>query len=109
MPSTIDYANQFGDTPLTWAARKGHLDVVMNLIANNADVNHVRQYNNTPLMWFFWNNGYEIMGILEERTILIFEEKWKPLPTYEQILQQDKDTLPTYEEAIKFKQNINTI
>lgn len=29
---------QYGTTPLIWAARKGHYDSVMHLLANGADV-----------------------------------------------------------------------
>lgn len=29
---------QYGTTPLIWAARKGHYDCVMHLLANGADV-----------------------------------------------------------------------
>lgn len=30
--------SQYGTTPLIWAARKGHYDSVMHLLANGADV-----------------------------------------------------------------------
>lgn len=32
------FFSQYGTTPLIWAARKGHYDSVMHLLANGADV-----------------------------------------------------------------------
>lgn len=32
------FSLQYGTTPLIWAARKGHYDSVMHLLANGADV-----------------------------------------------------------------------
>lgn len=31
------FSSQYGTTPLIWAARKGHYDSVMHLLANGAD------------------------------------------------------------------------
>lgn len=36
--SIIYFSLQYGTTPLIWAARKGHYDSVMHLLANGADV-----------------------------------------------------------------------
>jgi len=32
------FSSQYGTTPLIWAARKGHYESVMHLLANGADV-----------------------------------------------------------------------
>lgn len=32
------FSSQYGTTPLIWAARKGHYDSVIHLLANGADV-----------------------------------------------------------------------
>lgn len=32
------FYSQYGTTPLIWAARKGHYESVMHLLANGADV-----------------------------------------------------------------------
>lgn len=56
----VNYENQFGDTPLVWAIKKGNIDVVNVLLTKDADVNHVDQYGNTSLIWaikkrLYWN------------------------------------------------------
>lgn len=49
LPATGLYAQGRTSTPLHWAARHGHLEVVETLIANGADVNAVDVFGRTPL------------------------------------------------------------
>ena len=44
---------QYGTTPLIWAARKGHFDSVMHLLANGADVDQegAVRYSPSAIMW----------------------------------------------------------
>ena len=37
------YTWQLGGTPLTWAAEKGHIEIVKFLLTAGADVNHVNK------------------------------------------------------------------
>ena len=50
-----------GGTPLHWAARKGHQEIVELLIANGANVNAQDEDGGTPL---FYTSNREITDLL---------------------------------------------
>ena len=50
-PDLVNSKNQYGDTPLHWAAGEGHKDIVALLLADKADVNATGIYGYTPLHW----------------------------------------------------------
>ncbi len=54
----VDAVNQYGSTPLHWAAKNGYESVVQALLAGGVLVDAVNQYGYTPLHWAA-KNGYE--------------------------------------------------
>ena len=50
--------DKYGQTPLSWAAEKGHEVVVKLLLDKNADVESKDKYGRTPLSWAA-KNGHE--------------------------------------------------
>jgi hypothetical protein len=51
----LDYKDTYGQTPLSWAARNGHEEVVELLLEKGAEL---ESYGRTPLSWAAWN-GHE--------------------------------------------------
>lgn len=47
----VDRPSSQKKTPLSWAAEKGHEDVVELLLDNGAEVDHIDSRNRTPLLW----------------------------------------------------------
>ena len=58
--SDVNMKDQYGKTPLIWAALEGHAEIAKELIGANADVNMKDQYGETPLMWAAENGHAEI-------------------------------------------------
>jgi ankyrin repeat protein len=56
--------DEYGWTPMLWAAVNGHADTVRALIALGGDVNLPNDYNWTPLMWAAGNGDNEIVRTL---------------------------------------------
>jgi ankyrin repeat protein len=63
----VDRRDQFGDTPLTAAARVGHLDVARKLLDAGARTDNCSQVFGTPLMAATRNGHHHIMHELIER------------------------------------------
>ena len=62
---TIEETPKKGITPLEWAARKGHAEVVKLLLDNKADVNVSRHTDGaTPLYVAAWNGHTEVVKVL---------------------------------------------
>lgn len=63
----IDAPTRYGATALTFAASKGHLEIVRILLERGADPN-VRDtfYNQTPLSWAAYGDGKELLALLLE-------------------------------------------
>lgn len=49
--ASIDAIDEYKETPLIWAANKGHYDMVKLLLDYGADINYQDIYGETPLMW----------------------------------------------------------
>ncbi|WP_342261210.1 ankyrin repeat domain-containing protein [Spiroplasma endosymbiont of Notiophilus biguttatus] len=109
---SINYVTKDGFTILMLAIKNNDLEIVKYLIDNNANVYQVNEYGHNALILAVWNNNLEVFNFLMENTndILdeeILEQDKNELPTYESMLKEDKDKLPTYEEVMKFQQEIN--
>ena len=50
-PDLVSSIDQWGETPLHWAADRGHKDVAELLLASKAEVNAKDSYSETPLHW----------------------------------------------------------
>lgn len=62
----INTPDQFGETPLLTAVKKGQIDEVKNLIAQGADVNFVNSFKESVLMFAVKKNQLEIVKLLIE-------------------------------------------
>ncbi len=60
-PNTKD---EYGSTPLHWAALKGHLDVVELLLKHGADPNVKDEDGSTPLHDAAWNGHADVVELL---------------------------------------------
>jgi ankyrin repeat protein len=54
----IESKDDYGQTPLSWAARRGYEPVVKLLLEKNADIESKDNNGQTPLSWAA-QNGYE--------------------------------------------------
>lgn len=64
--SSINSPDQFGETPLLKAVKKGQVEEVKNLIAQGADVNFVDQFKESVLMVAIKKNRAEIVKLLTQ-------------------------------------------
>lgn len=62
----VDTPDQFGETPLLNAVKKGQLEEIKNLIAQGADVNFVNPFKESVLMVAVKKNQTEIVKLLVE-------------------------------------------
>ncbi|KYQ93926.1 hypothetical protein DLAC_04923 [Tieghemostelium lacteum] len=60
----INAKDSNGDTPLHWAARNGHDDVIKVLVKYKADVNILNNSKETPLHKAAWKNNLEAVRAL---------------------------------------------
>jgi ankyrin repeat protein len=63
----VNVQDNFGLSPLHWAARKGHFDVVQLYVENGADLNVQEDYGFTPLHEAAENKRDEIVSYLIEK------------------------------------------
>ena len=63
-PISINTPDQFGETPLLKAIKKGQVENVKNLIDQGADVNFVNQFKESMLMVSVKKNQLEIVKLL---------------------------------------------
>lgn len=78
----LDNRDQFDNTALTWAARRGYLRIVRILVEKGADINAANRFGVTPLMWGVMRNHKEIVKFLlrkNARPNLSNEEGTTPL------------------------------
>ncbi|MCG8339835.1 MAG: ankyrin repeat domain-containing protein [Cytophagales bacterium] len=68
--AAVEATDKNGQTPLHWAAYKGHLQVVAYLIENGAKINAKNNYNNTPRDRAA-EKGYEEIVAFLEKAILV--------------------------------------
>jgi hypothetical protein len=55
-----------GDTPLHYAVRNGHIEIVRLLLQNGAEVNARSKHGFTPLHWAAYNGHVDILHLLVE-------------------------------------------
>ncbi|MEM9450055.1 MAG: ankyrin repeat domain-containing protein [Cyanobacteria bacterium P01_E01_bin.6] len=60
--STI--VNDYGETPLHWAAAYGTADITMSLVSQGASVSAVDSHQDTPLHWAAWAGNQESVETL---------------------------------------------
>ena len=66
---TLEEIPKKGITPLEWAARKGHQDVVKVLLDNNADVNASRHTDGATALYVAAQNGHgEVVKLLIDKS-----------------------------------------
>lgn len=63
----VNFQDNFGLTPLHWAARRGHLDIVKLYVEHGADLNAQEDYGFTPLHEAAENKRAEIVSYLIEK------------------------------------------
>ena len=63
---TVNKSYAHGQTPLCWASRNGHLEIVKTLIAAKAEVNKSSVYGYTSLSIALAYNRYEVAAVLRE-------------------------------------------
>src|SRR5438045_5390865 len=54
----------YGQTPLSWAADKGHVDVVKLLLNANANIEAADKYVRTPLSWAAEKGHVDVVKLL---------------------------------------------
>lgn len=59
--ANVSLPNNFGTTPLHWAASKGFKSIAELLIKNGANINYVDAYGKTPLDLTAMHGNYEIL------------------------------------------------
>ncbi|KAK5635619.1 hypothetical protein RRF57_011331 [Xylaria bambusicola] len=67
----ISYGKDFkirkGQTPLSWAARNGHEEIVQLLVEKGADIESKDSIGRTPLLWAAEEGHQEIVQLLVEK------------------------------------------
>ena len=69
----VDMKDNYGQTLLSWAAKKGHEGVVKLLLEANVDVESEDRYDRTPLSWAAKNGHEGVAKLLLERVMRIEE------------------------------------
>jgi ankyrin repeat protein len=64
VPTDVNVRDEYGWTPLLWAAMNGHTDIVQVLLAAGANPNTRNKYGWTPLMWAAGQGYSEIVRSL---------------------------------------------
>jgi len=64
----VNARNEYGDTPLHYAAEHGHLDVALLLIERGADVNSRNNEGKTPLDVAREEGHVEVARVIEEHS-----------------------------------------
>lgn len=62
--ANVDERNEYGETPLIWAAHNGYKAAVDFLVAHNANVNHTARNGEFALFWAARSGHNEICGAL---------------------------------------------
>jgi ankyrin repeat protein len=62
----VNIVDNQGKTPIFWASRNGHLEVVQALIAAGADVNIVDKQGMRAIFWPANNGHLEVVQVLKE-------------------------------------------
>lgn len=104
----VDAKTTYGATALSFAADRGHLDVVKYLLSKGADPNSKDTfYNATPMTWAMIGNRYEIMkslamaGATEVDTVLPQAIKQADVELLQQILDGGKASRQALKSALK--------
>ena len=64
MPHNIWVRDQEGMTPLMWAARRGHKDIVRTLLKNGANPNSKDRYGWSAVNWAIRKGDFKIARLL---------------------------------------------
>src|SRR5439155_12109368 len=56
--------DEYGRTPLSWAAEYGNVDVVKSLLNANANIEAADKYGRTPLNWAALNGHVDVVKSL---------------------------------------------
>lgn len=67
-PTLVHLRNDDGFTPLLYAARFGHMEIVRLLVSKGANVNVQSKYGHTPLYWATSEGHVEIVRLLAAKT-----------------------------------------
>ena len=70
--------DEYGMTPIHWAAWRGHKDVVQVLLNIGAEPNMVDTYGETPLSYAIHSNHMDIVNILTEKEKSYERSLWGP-------------------------------
>jgi ankyrin repeat protein len=65
-PDLVHSKNNYGATPLHWAAAKGHKDVAELLVANKAEVDAKNVYGQTPVDLAAMNGYQDVAELLRQ-------------------------------------------
>jgi ankyrin repeat protein len=61
----VDLRDDNGFTPLLWAARRNHPDIVRILLDKGSDPSVKDKYGWTPMVWAIQRGHYKIIGLLQ--------------------------------------------
>jgi ankyrin repeat protein len=65
----IDSKDNYSQTPLLWAARKGHEAIVkLLLLQEGVDIDSKDNYSQAPLSWAASGGHEEVVKLLESKT-----------------------------------------
>lgn len=62
--ANVNERNEYGDTPLIWAAGDGNPEIVGLLVEKGADVNACNKFGDTPLFEAVWDGNTETVELL---------------------------------------------
>jgi hypothetical protein len=62
----VNVKDVYGETPLHWAAKNGHVEIARVLLQNGAEVNVRNNYGNTPLHYAAIHGHVDILHLLVE-------------------------------------------
>lgn len=63
-PLLVNQTDEFNQTPLIWAASRGHKEIVQYLILKNANLHQTDTHGNTPLHWAAEQGHAEVVALL---------------------------------------------